>query len=70
MLVAASVRYRFFNAWKIERERERKHTASRIFMNVRASTGEDIDKNSMTLTKEITARGEKKKKTKEEINLK
>lgn len=52
------------------RERERKHTASRIFMNVRASTGEDIDKNSMTLTKEITARGKKKKKTKEEINLK
>lgn len=47
-----------------ERERERKHTASRIFMNVRASTGEDIDKNSMTLTKEITARGEKKKKQK------
>lgn len=72
MLVAASVRYRFFNAgcWKIEREREREYTQlrSRIFMNIHR-TGEDIDKNSMTLTKEITARGGKKNKRRNKFEV-
>lgn len=53
-----------FSTLVVGKSREREHTASRIFMNIHG-TDEDIDKNSMTLTKEITAReGKKKKKNK------